>query len=81
VRGHALLQKGDLRSARDALTASLTAARGGRNLFETTFSMLSLIELDRLEGVEPSREMVTESRALLSSLKVRAVPAVPLPAR
>ena len=43
--------------------------------------MLSLIELDRREGVEPPHEMVTESHALLSSLKIRAVPPVPLPAR
>jgi hypothetical protein len=43
--------------------------------------MLSLIELDRLEGVEPAHEMVTETRERLSSLKVRAVPPVPLPAR
>ena len=43
--------------------------------------MLSLIELDRLEGVEPPLEMVNESRSLLASLKVRAVPPVPLPPR
>ena len=34
--------------------------------------MLSLIELDRLEGVEPPREMVSETHSVLSSLKVRA---------
>ena len=49
--------------------------------FEVTLTLLSLIELDRLEGVEPSLEMVTESRSLLSNLKIRAVPPVPLPAR
>ncbi len=43
--------------------------------------MLSLIELDRLEGVEPPLEMVNETRALLASRKVRAVPPVPLPPR
>ena len=36
--------------------------------------MLSLIELDRLEGVEPPLEMVNETRNLLASRKVRAVP-------
>ena len=41
--------------------------------------MLSLIELDRLEGVEPPLEMVNESRSVLSGHKVRAVPPVPLP--
>ena len=79
VRGHALLQKGDLGSARDALQASLAAARERRNQFEATLTMLSLIELDRLEGIEPPPEMLTESLSLLASLKVRVVPPVPLP--
>ena len=81
IQGHALLQQGDLWSARDALEASLEAARERHNLFEAALTMLSLIELDRLEGVEPPLEMVTESRSLLGNLKVRAVPPVPLPAR
>ena len=81
LRGHALMQQDDLWSARDALESSLAAARERKNVFEATLTMLSLIELDRLEGIEPPHEMVTESRALLSSLKVRAVPPVPLPAR
>ncbi len=41
--------------------------------------MLSLIEVDRLEGVEPPLEMFEESRSVLANLKVRAVPPVPLP--
>jgi hypothetical protein len=81
VQAHALLQQGDLWGARDALEASLAAARERRDLFEVTLTLLSLIELDRLEGVEPPLEMVNESRSLLSSLKVRAVPPVPLPAQ
>jgi len=80
VQGHALLQQGDLWAARDALEASLAAAQERRNLFETALTMLSLIEMDRLEGVEPTLEMVNEGHALLSGLKVRAVPPVPLPA-
>ena len=55
-------------------------ARGQSNLFEAALTMLSLIEVDRLEGIEPPLETVTESRALLASLKVRAVPPVPAPA-
>jgi hypothetical protein len=43
--------------------------------------MLSLIELDRLEGVEPALDIVEENRNLLSRLKIRAVPSVPLPAQ
>jgi class 3 adenylate cyclase/tetratricopeptide (TPR) repeat protein len=81
VRAHALLRQGDLRGARDALRASLAAARGRHDLFEVTLTLLSLIALDRLEGVEPPLEMVDESRSLLGSLKISAVPPVPLPAR
>ena len=81
VQGHALLLQDDLWGARDALEASLAAARERHDLFEVALTSLSLIELDRLEGVEPPLEMVNESRSLLSSLKVRAVPPVPLPPR
>jgi hypothetical protein len=78
VQAHALVLKGDLRGARDALNASLTAARGRKDLFESTLTMLSLIALDRHEGIEPPLEMVDESRSLLASLKVRAAPPIPL---
>jgi class 3 adenylate cyclase/tetratricopeptide (TPR) repeat protein len=77
MRGHALIRQGDLWGARDALEASLAAAREKNNLFEALLTTLSLIELDRLEGVEPPIEMQDESRALLASLKVRAVPPIP----
>ncbi len=80
LQGHALMQQGDLWGARDALEASLATAREKNNLFEATLTMLSLIELDRLEGVEPPFEMVDETRARLANLKVRAVPPVPTPA-
>ena len=81
IQGHVLLQRGDLWAARDALDASLAAARERRSLFEAALTMLSLIELDRLEGVEPPLEMLNESRSLLASLRVRAVPPVPRPAQ
>ena len=81
VQGHALLLQGDTWGARDALDASLAAARERKDLFEATLTMLSLIELDRLEGVEPALDIVEENRNLLSRLKIRAVPAVPLPAQ
>jgi class 3 adenylate cyclase/predicted ATPase len=79
IQGHALLQQGDLWGARDALEASLAAARERRDSFEAALTMLSLIELDRLEGVEPPIDMLSESRSLLANLKVRAVPPVPHP--
>lgn len=81
VKGHALMQQEDLWGARDALEASLAAARERNNQFEAALTMLSLIELDRLEGVEPPHEMVTESRSVISTFKVRAVPPVPAPIR
>jgi tetratricopeptide (TPR) repeat protein len=79
LQGHALMQQGDLWGARDALDASLAAANERSNLFEATLTMLSLIELDRLEGVEPPMEIVDESRSRLAQFKVRAVPPVPKP--
>jgi class 3 adenylate cyclase/tetratricopeptide (TPR) repeat protein len=79
IQGHALLRQGDLWGARDALEASLEAAKERHSSFEAALTMLSLIELDRLEGIEPPLEMVNESRSRLSGLKVRAVPPVPLP--
>jgi class 3 adenylate cyclase/tetratricopeptide (TPR) repeat protein len=79
VQAHALLLRGDLRGARDALEASLAAAKERHDLYETILTQLSLIELDRLEGVETPLEIVTESRSLLASLKIRAVPPVPTP--
>jgi class 3 adenylate cyclase/tetratricopeptide (TPR) repeat protein len=79
MQGHALMKQSDLWGARDALDASLAAARERHDRFEAALTMLSLIELDRLEGVEPPIEMQDESRSLLASLKVRAVPPVPVP--
>jgi len=81
VRGHALLLRGDRSGARRALDASLVAGRKRQDLFEMTRTLQSLIELDRLEGVEPAPEVVTETRSLLLSLKIRAIPALPLVAR
>src|SRR4029078_2788611 len=74
-----LLRQGDLWGARDALEASLAAAKERNDLFEATLTMLSLIELDRLESIEPPIEMLTETRSALASWKVRAVPPVPRP--
>jgi hypothetical protein len=77
VRAHALLQRGDLPGARQALEASLAAARARRNIFDLTLTLLSLIELHRREGFEPPPQMVDESKSLLDTLKIRAVPAMP----
>ena len=63
-----------------ALETSLASAHE-RQTCSRRLSAALLIELDRLEGVEPPIEMVSETRALLASRKVRAVPPVPLPPR
>jgi tetratricopeptide (TPR) repeat protein len=78
IQGHALLRQGDLWGARDALEASPRFGAERKDHFEATLTILA-IELDRLEGVEPPGEMVTETRTLLANRKVRAVPPVPLP--
>ena len=78
VRGFALFQKGDVGGAREAFEASLAGAKGRSKAFEEALTLLSLIELQRLEGHEPTAEHVSESRSLLASLKVRTVPSVPL---
>jgi ATP/maltotriose-dependent transcriptional regulator MalT len=81
VRAHALMLQGDLWGARDALESSLAAARERKSDYEAALSMLSICAIDRAEGVEPAQEMVDESQAVLTRLKVRAVPPVPgLPA-
>lgn len=80
IQAHALIHQGDLWSARDALEASLAEARQQHNQFETALTLLSLVEIDRLEGIEPPLETVNESRSVLAALKVRAVPPVPTPA-
>jgi tetratricopeptide (TPR) repeat protein len=77
VRAHALMLQGDLWGARDALDASLEAARERKSDYEAALTMLSICAIDRAEGVEPAQEMVGESRDVLARLKVRAVPPVP----
>jgi tetratricopeptide (TPR) repeat protein len=77
VRAHALLLRGEIDGARHALTASLAAARARHDLFETLLTSLSLIELSRREGVEALPELIAESNALLSQLKVRVVSTLP----
>ena len=80
VRGQALLQRRDLAGARRALDASLAAGRIRRDIFEVSLTLLALIDLARLEGVEPAPEIVSESRDLIAKLKIRDVPAAPLDA-
>jgi tetratricopeptide (TPR) repeat protein len=78
VRGFALYRRGDVTGARRALEASLAAGRSRRDSFQIAQTLLALIAVDRAEGVEPSPAIVSESSALLASLKVRNAPSMPL---
>jgi tetratricopeptide (TPR) repeat protein len=68
VRGLAQVRRGDFAEARQALAASLASARARRDSFEVMQTLFALIELDRCDGVEPSPELVEESRTILSAL-------------
>ena len=77
IRGYAMLMQADPFGAREAFESSLAVARERNERFEVVLTLNALIELDRLEGVEPPQELVDESRAAVAKLKIRALPAVP----
>jgi hypothetical protein len=73
-----MLMQADPFGAREAFEASLAVARERKERFEVALTLNALIELDRLEGVEPPQEVVDESRAAIANLKIRALPAAPV---
>jgi class 3 adenylate cyclase/tetratricopeptide (TPR) repeat protein len=77
VRGYAMLMLADPFGAREAFETSLAVARERNERFEVALTLNALIELDRLEGVEPPQEFLDESKAAVTRLKIRALPAVP----
>ncbi len=77
VRGYAMLMQADPFGARDAFDAALALARERKERFEVLLTLNALIELDRLEGVEPPQEQVDERAAAIAAIKVRALPAIP----
>jgi class 3 adenylate cyclase/predicted ATPase len=77
VRGYALLMQSDPWGAREAFDTSLAVARERKERFEVALTLNALIELDRIEGVEPPQEVVDESREAIAKLKIRALPAAP----
>jgi tetratricopeptide (TPR) repeat protein len=77
IRAHAMLLQADPFGARDALESSVAIARERKDRFETALTLNAMVELDRLEGVEPPQDLVDESRAAIAALKIRALPAVP----
>ena len=72
-----MLMQADPFGAREAFEASLAVARERNERFEIALTLNALIELDRLEGVEPPQDVVDESRAVIAKLKIRALPATP----
>jgi len=79
VRGYALIQKGDLAGAREALEASLRAGRERGAEHEVAFTLQALLRLARVAGWAPGDGWRSESGVLLDRLGIVAVPAVPLP--
>jgi tetratricopeptide (TPR) repeat protein len=77
IRAHALMRRGDLAGAREALEASLAVARERNELFEILLTLRSLIALCQFEKVEPPSEVVAESTALRERLQIKALPAIP----
>ena len=77
VRGYAMLMQADPFGAREAFEAALSLARERNERFEVLLTLNALIELDKLEGVEPPQEFVDERAAAIANIKVRALPAVP----
>jgi len=81
VHGHALMYGGDYAGARQALEASLVAARARKDLQETTLALHSLLELHRRVGDTPSPEVVGEFEGLVARLRIHALPPIPVLAR
>jgi len=78
IRGYAMLMQSDPWGAREAFDTSLAVARERKERFEVALTLNALIELDRLEGVEPPQEVIDESREAIAKLKIRALPAAPV---
>ena len=77
IRAHAMLMQADPFGARDALENSLNIARERKDRYEVALTLNAMVELDKLEGVEPPQELVDESREAVAALKIRELPAVP----
>jgi class 3 adenylate cyclase/tetratricopeptide (TPR) repeat protein len=77
--GHALLRKEDFAGARQALTASLAAARARNDAQEVMLTLHSLLATQRRESVPVSPDLVWEYDALVERFRVQAMPPVPVP--
>jgi tetratricopeptide (TPR) repeat protein len=78
VRGYALHQLGYAQAALEAWEASLAAARERRQRFEVMLTAHAVIRATSASGREPPEELRSEADEILGSLRIIAVPAVPL---
>jgi class 3 adenylate cyclase/tetratricopeptide (TPR) repeat protein len=78
VRAYALIRRGELEEARDALEKSLQAARERRAEYEVALTLRALGKLALAEGRDPAVDLESESRSILDRLDVVSVTEVPI---
>jgi hypothetical protein len=76
LRGFALLQRGELDVAEEALRRSLDVARAADETYELALTLDALAQLAARRGEDGSAE-AKESKALLARLGVVSTPIVP----
>ncbi len=77
IRGYALMQRGDLDAAGEALRESLELARSSDETYELALALEALARLAELRGVDGTAEG-KEAKALLARLGVVSTPAIPI---
>jgi class 3 adenylate cyclase/tetratricopeptide (TPR) repeat protein len=77
LRGYALLQRGDLEVAEEALHRSLDVARAEDEIYELALTLDALAQLAEKRGADGIAE-AKEAKALLARLGVVSTPVVPL---
>ncbi|MGZ4307753.1 MAG: AAA family ATPase [Gaiellaceae bacterium] len=77
VRGYALMQKGELDAAGEALRESLELARGADETYELALTLEAVARLAELRGEDGAAE-AKEAKTLLARLGVVSTPDVPV---
>jgi class 3 adenylate cyclase/tetratricopeptide (TPR) repeat protein len=77
ARAYALQRRGDHAGARQALDASVAAARSRNDPFEIALTLSLAIKIAETEGTPPRADFVGEANMLIERLKIRALPAMP----
>jgi tetratricopeptide (TPR) repeat protein len=78
VRGYALVQLGDAGPALEAWDASLAAARERGQRFELMLTVHAVLRAADARGEDPPSKLRAEAEEILRSLRIVAVPAIPL---